>query len=109
MKSLSNEKQNLWSEHIQRWQDSGLTQQDYCREHHLVPHQFTYWKHKLLKGADVAKPAGNTRSAFVQAQINAGATGYASGLTLVFPNGLRLTGIDPHNLALTRQLLEALA
>lgn len=109
MKSVSNEKQNLWSEHIQRWQESGLTQQGYCREHHLAPHQFTYWKHKLLKGSDVATPAGGTKSAFVQAQVNTIAAGCSSGLTLVFPSGLRLTGIDPHNLGLTRQLLEALA
>jgi len=33
-----------WQKHLEAWQQSGLTQIDYCRQHGLKPHQFTYWK-----------------------------------------------------------------
>jgi len=39
----------FWKKQIQGWQESGLTQVEYCRTHNLIPHRFTYWKQKLVK------------------------------------------------------------
>jgi hypothetical protein len=36
-----------WSDHIQRWQDSGLSKAEYCRQNHLTKHAFYYWCKKL--------------------------------------------------------------
>lgn len=41
-------KRRIWHEHIERWQHSGLSQVAYCREHGLKPHQFTYWKNRIV-------------------------------------------------------------
>lgn len=43
------EKRKFWKERIQNWQESGLTQTEYCRIHNLTPHQFTYWKQRIVK------------------------------------------------------------
>lgn len=36
-----------WSDHIRRWQDSGLIKAEYCRQNHLAKHAFYYWCKKL--------------------------------------------------------------
>ena len=43
------EKREFWKELIHHWQESGLTQTDYCRTHNLTTHQFSYWKKKIIK------------------------------------------------------------
>jgi len=42
-------KRRIWKAHIERWQQSGLSQVAYCREHRLTLHQFYYWKKKLVQ------------------------------------------------------------
>lgn len=42
-------KQETWSSHVEGWKRSGLSQVDYCRQHDLSRHRFTYWKCKLDK------------------------------------------------------------
>jgi hypothetical protein len=39
----------LWGGHIKDWQQSGLSQADYCRQNKLPDHQLTYWKKRILK------------------------------------------------------------
>lgn len=41
------EKRRFWQDHILTWQQSGLTQAGYCREHALRIKSFGYWKRKL--------------------------------------------------------------
>lgn len=41
-------KRRLWEQRIQKWQDSGTSQSEYCRNNDLKVHQFTYWKKRLL-------------------------------------------------------------
>ncbi len=40
------EKALFWADHIKRWEESGLSQIDYCRANNLSRHHFTYWKCK---------------------------------------------------------------
>jgi len=40
---------NFWEHHLEQWQQSGLSQLAYCREHHLKPHRFYYWRRRILK------------------------------------------------------------
>jgi len=44
-KSLS----ELWGLNIDQWKQSSISQVEYCRQHDLVRHRFTYWKTKLKK------------------------------------------------------------
>ena len=43
------ENRKFWKEQIHNWQESGLTQTEYCRIHNLTPHRFTYWKKRNIK------------------------------------------------------------
>ena len=45
-KEKNREKQEYWRSHIKAWEESGLSQVDYCRENNLSRHRFTYWKCK---------------------------------------------------------------
>ena len=43
------QKRTYWKQHIESWQETGLTQTDYCKQHNLKSHQLTYWKKRFLK------------------------------------------------------------
>ena len=42
---------SFWKQHIDSWQETGLTQAEYCRQHNLKHHQLVYWKKRFLKTA----------------------------------------------------------
>ena len=42
-------KRIYWKHHIDSWQETGLTQTEYCRRHNLKHHQLVYWKKRFLK------------------------------------------------------------
>jgi hypothetical protein len=94
-------KRRIWQEHIERWQHSGLSQVAYCREYELKPHQFTYWKNRIV-GTD-------TGLSFVPLRFsqNLPMAVAASTFNLFTPNGYRIevgTGFDPLTL---KQLISA--
>ncbi len=39
----------FYQKHIERWQQSQLSQVEYCRQNELIAHRFTYWKRRLTK------------------------------------------------------------
>lgn len=43
------QKRTYWKQHIDSWQQTGLTQTEYCRRHNLKHHQLVYWKKRFLK------------------------------------------------------------
>ena len=43
------QKRSYWKKHIDSWQETGLTQTEYCRHHNLKHHQLVYWKKRFLK------------------------------------------------------------
>jgi len=40
-------KRTNWQQHIDEWQRSGLSQQDYCRNYGIALATFGYWRRKL--------------------------------------------------------------
>lgn len=52
------DKENRWREILQQQKLSGKSQAKFCKEHQLIPHQFSYWK-KVLKrrGKNQANPS----------------------------------------------------
>ncbi|WP_111979281.1 IS66 family insertion sequence element accessory protein TnpA [Algibacillus agarilyticus] len=87
----------FWRQHLEQWQQSALTQAAYCREHQLCQDKFSYYK-RVLAVQTPNKPA----SGFVSVQVKPAVI--ADGLTLNFCNGVRLSGINEHNLAVVKQL-----
>jgi len=43
------QKRTYWKQHIDSWQETGLTQAEYCRRHNLKHHQLVYWKKRFIK------------------------------------------------------------
>ena len=43
------QKHTYWRQHIDSWQETGLTQAEYCRRHNLKHHQLVYWKKRFSK------------------------------------------------------------
>jgi hypothetical protein len=94
-------KRRIWRSHIEHWQQSGLNQAAYCREHGLKPHQFTYWKNRFDRT--------DTGITFVPLRFsqNLPVPVSASTLRLFTPNGYRIevgSGFDAPTL---KQLLSA--
>jgi len=43
------EKRRYWEKQVQGWQESGLSQKQYCLQNKLAQHQLTYWKKRFVK------------------------------------------------------------
>lgn len=43
------QKRSYWKKHIDSWQQTGLSQAEYCRRHNLKHHQLVYWKKRFIK------------------------------------------------------------
>jgi hypothetical protein len=55
-------KRRYWKKQIESWQESGLTQTEYCHRNNLKKHQLTYWKKKFITSESAVS--------FVQLQVN---------------------------------------
>jgi hypothetical protein len=82
------EKTKLWSAHIEAWQQSGVSQAEYCRKKGLNHHQFGYWKKKYTDkeksaqcSAFVAIPIQH-RTPSTSDQSDSGVTVKVSGITI---------------------------
>ena len=79
-----------WQSIVQDWQDSGLTQADYCRKHQLKPHQLNYWKSIFCKP--------QKSPAFIPV-ATAVPTSSPQMIAAVLPNGVRLeVPVEQHTL-----------
>ena len=93
------EKRQFWEEHIQAWQQSGLSQVEYCRRNNLKDHQWWYWRKRISHPPD-------TDVTFVPLRFSSNKTS-RTGISVVTPNGYRIecdTGFDFSKL---RQLILA--
>jgi hypothetical protein len=45
------QKRSYWEEMLWRWETSGLSQVEFCRQNELNRHRFTYWKRRIRKSA----------------------------------------------------------
>lgn len=43
------DKTTYWQQHIDHWQQSGLSQEVYCQQHKLILSTFGYWRKRLRK------------------------------------------------------------
>lgn len=47
-KPNSSHLRRFYQKHIERWQQSQLSQVEYCRQNEIIAHRFTYWKKRLV-------------------------------------------------------------
>jgi hypothetical protein len=47
IQNTSQEKRAHWQQHIDQWQQSGLSQIEYCRRNQIKKYQWRYWKKRL--------------------------------------------------------------
>jgi len=56
-RQIENEqKRRKWEKHITGWEESGITQAEYCRIHELNAGQFTYFKSRFKRKNDNFSP-----------------------------------------------------
>ena len=98
------QKRAYWKQHIDCWQETGLTQREYCRRHNPKHHELVYWKKRFLKTeTDVSSVALRLEDLH-----DLPARPEPASLTLVIDNQFKIeirAGFDPQ---LLRQLILAL-
>ncbi len=45
------QRRRFWQQHVEGWQQSGLSQIAYCRRHDLKAHQFYRWRGRIMAAA----------------------------------------------------------
>ena len=106
--SISQTIPEFWMQRVNAWHQSGLSQKAWCDQQGVSPSQFSYWKRKLQA---VHVNAENTPSAFVPAVLKDNmfpARETSSSITVTFPNGVTVSGIDHQHLSLLKELMELL-
>ena len=93
------EKRQFWEDHIQAWQQSGLTQVEYCRQNNLKNHRWWYWRKRISFSPD-------TDVTFVPLHFSSSQT-LRSGISMVTPNGYRIEIDNGFDFAKLRQLITA--
>lgn len=99
----SEELMAYWQQQVEAWRGSGLSQNQFCKNHELSYHRFVYWRRKLAGSVHSRSSVQRSGFAVVSYQPEVDA-----GLTLSLPNGLVVRGISSGNLSLVRQLLDCL-
>lgn len=65
-------KEDFWQQHIAAWKKSGLSQQAFCQQHDIKPHNLHYWRKRLAASVDQPKaliPINVIRSANARLQL----------------------------------------
>ena len=52
-------KDSMMKQHLECWQSSSLTQVEYCRQHNIPAHVFSYYKKKLGSGVSESPSKSN--------------------------------------------------
>ena len=73
--------QEIWKQRITEWQQSGLTQVDWCRKNNLKASQLTYWKKRLQAPDKKLKPLTVVGETPVRQDVQA---------AIILPSGIRI-------------------
>lgn len=101
---LINEKRKFWKQHLTLWQDSGLSQAEYCRQNSLDKNQWGYWKKRFVRT--------ESRTEFVALHVKRSLTLSGSPLlNLVVNDRYRIEinpGFDPNTLKMVLKTIQQL-
>jgi len=76
--------------HIELWQQSKMTQKQYCIANNLAYHKFIYW---LLKIREAQNPATGM---FIPVKTGSAKRTFVTDVEITYPNGVRLR-LSPEN------------
>jgi hypothetical protein len=93
------EKRQFWEDHVQAWQQSGLTQAEYCRQNNLKNHRWWYWRKRLSHPPE-------TDVTFVPLRLSSSNIS-RTGISVVTPNGYRIEWDNGFDFSKLRQLILA--
>ena len=108
------DKQQFWFQHIEQWQQSGLSQAEYARQQKLSIKSFGYYRRRYMQQhASGKKPASllPVTVASIETSEPPAQPGN-TGITLTSPTGFRIEltpGFDPQTLRTVLQALEVAA
>ena len=97
-------KHQSWQKHIFQWQESDLSQAEYCRLNGLKQNSFSYHK---LKQSKSTKTISERSTGFISLPLPP-ALSIDEPLTLRLTNGMILSGIDRSNIVTVKQLAQVL-
>ncbi len=103
------QKLERWKPYIKSWRDSGLSQSEFCKTENLNLPQFTYWKNKIQGNVGMGHKSSKSKSgypAFVP--VHSAGTHSEPGLRVNLPNGVIVSGITEHTVALLKAVIKAL-
>ncbi|AWB66044.1 hypothetical protein C2869_19670 [Saccharobesus litoralis] len=104
---MTTDKQAFWQTHIEQWQMSGLSQAAYCRQHNLSQNSLSYHKHKI-GNPNPPCHVSTVTNGFARVQVMESYT-TSEPLSVQLNNGLKVCGINHHNLELVKQLAQVLS
>lgn len=86
MVSTVKKKHFFWNDHIQRWEESGLSQPAYCETHGIKLSTFSYYRYIYLKSQQRSSPVGfvSIKPKVENAPLS------VNSLQLLLPNGIRV-------------------
>ena len=93
------EKRQFWEGHIQSWQQSGLSQAEYCRQNDLKNHRWWYWRKRISHSSD-------TDVTFVPLRFSSSKIS-RTDISVVTPNGYRIEIYNGYDMSKLRQLIAA--
>ena len=98
------QKRSYWKQQIEQWQQTGLTQAEYCRRNNLKHPQLVYWKKRCLK----TESAVSFAAVHLEDLLDIPAPPNQASIAVVIDNQFKVEvteGFDPQ---LLRQLIAVL-
>ena len=98
------QKRSYWKQQIEQWQQTGLSQAEYCRRNNLKHHQLAYWRKRCLK----TESAVSFAAVQLEDLLDIPASTDQASIAVVIDNRFKVevtAGFDPQ---LLRQVIAAL-
>ncbi len=106
--SKDNQLKEQWQQRLQSWRKSGLSQAQWCNQNSVRQGQFWYWKKKLEGTPSSRKKESQAVPGFVPVTLAVEPQAQQAkpvSLSILLPNGIKISDIDHTNLALASQLI----
>ena len=82
------EKHLFWQKHIEKWQESGVSQAKYCEVNQLKLRSFVYYRHKISNSSK--QPPKAVKFVSISTSKSNLQPHSKLGIQLILPNGIRI-------------------
>jgi hypothetical protein len=101
----THQKREFWKNHVERWQQSGLSQRAYCRKYALKADHFYYWRRRILN----QQGTGPVSFLPVALPENFSSCQKTTAIRIHSPNGFIIELDRPHDAQDLQQLVSMVA